>query len=246
MISWVASQGVSARILVTLLDVSESGYYSWRSRPPSMRSLRHSWLSQAILDIHQASGSTFGYRRIQRELGHRYGINVSHGTVEFLMDRAGIRGKAGRPHEQLRQRPIGVPSHRWVIDVQVFEAAKRHLYVAVILDTTSRRLVSWSTEGTADSTLAHRALDAAITQSVDANLSADAAHARILACSFTERAGLLGCAPLSGAKGDWYDHSVAERFWENIRGTLETRRPCPEPQDLRAGLLEIFKGFNAK
>ncbi|MFJ8113933.1 IS3 family transposase [Streptomyces sp. NPDC096132] len=233
-------------MLVTVLDVSESGYYSWRSRPPSMRSLRHGWLSRAILEIYRGSGSEFGYRRIQEELGHRYGINVSHGTVELLMDRAGIRGKVGRPHHQTRRHAIDVSSHRWVVDVQVCEAARGHLYAAVVLDTAVRRLVSWSTAGTADCALTRRALDAAITGGVDMGSSADVASARILACTFTERAGLLGCAPASGVRGDWYDHSVVETFWERIRRELEPPHLYAEPHALRTRLLEIFKDFNEK
>ncbi|WP_460066640.1 IS3 family transposase [Streptomyces sp. YKOK-I1] len=233
-------------MLVTVLGVSASGYYAWRSRPPSRRSLRHGWLSQAILEIHRDSGSEFGYRRIQEELGHRYGINVSHGTVEVLMDRAGIRGKAGRPHHQTRRHAVDVPSHRWVVDVQVCEAARGHLYAAVVLDAAVRRLVSWSTAATADRALTCRALDAAITGGADMGSSANAASARILACTFTERAGLLGCAPASGARGDWYDHSVVETFWEEIRHELRSRQVCAEPHTLRARLLAIFKDFNEK
>ncbi|GAB2924092.1 IS3 family transposase [Streptomyces heilongjiangensis] len=245
MISKVASQGVSTRRLVTVLDVSESGYYAWRSRPPSPRSVRHGWLSQAIVEIHRDSGARFGYRRIQEELGRRYGIDVSHGTVEFLMERAGIRGKAGRPQHRILPHPTDARSHRWVIDVQVCEAARGHLYVAVVLDTVVRGLVSWSTAARADSALSRHALEAAVTGGTEGS-SADTASARIVTCAFTERARLLGCAPPSAEKGNWYEHRVVEIFWERIRDELESRCRHAEPQAPKAELLSIFEDFSEK
>ncbi|MEU4154129.1 MULTISPECIES: IS3 family transposase [unclassified Streptomyces] len=82
--------------LVALLGVSESGYYAYRKRPPSPRALRHAWLTQLILTIHHESGASYGYRRIHQELHDRYGVTVSHGTVEHLMRQARIHGRTGR------------------------------------------------------------------------------------------------------------------------------------------------------
>ncbi|WP_189317232.1 IS3 family transposase [Streptomyces brasiliensis] len=81
------------RTATRVLGVTESGYFTWRSRRPSARSVRHAWLTQLITMIHTASGATYGYRRIHSELTRRYGIAVSHGTVELLMRRAGLKGR---------------------------------------------------------------------------------------------------------------------------------------------------------
>ncbi|WP_351237742.1 IS3 family transposase [Streptomyces sp. NPDC002133] len=75
--------------------MTESGYFTWRSRPASARSVRHSRLTEVITAIHSASHGTYGYRRIHDELTLRYGIAVSHGTVQLLMRRAGIQGLSG-------------------------------------------------------------------------------------------------------------------------------------------------------
>ncbi|MFD7441449.1 IS3 family transposase [Streptomyces sp. NPDC059909] len=83
------------RIATSVLGVTESGYFTWRSRPPSARSVRHSWLTEVITAIHAASHGTYGYRRIHEELTLTYGIGVSRGTVQLLMRRAGIQGAGG-------------------------------------------------------------------------------------------------------------------------------------------------------
>ncbi|MEU1529615.1 IS3 family transposase [Streptomyces fagopyri] len=106
----LAAQGFPARRLTGLLNVSESGFHAWRERPPSARRLRHVWLTRLILDIHRESGSAFGYRRIRQVLEHRFGIRVSHGTVELLMNQAGIRGRPGGHHERTGLTGHAVPS----------------------------------------------------------------------------------------------------------------------------------------
>ncbi|MFF9058896.1 IS3 family transposase [Streptomyces sp. NPDC101213] len=233
-------------MLITLLGVSESGYYSWRRRPPSIRSLRHVWLSRAILEIHRDSDATFGYRRVKEEIERRYGINVSRATVELLMHRAGIRGEAGRPHRRILRPPVEASGRRWIVDVQVCETVRGHLCAAVVLDTALRRPVGWSTAGTADGALVRRALDAAVARGAAMSPSADAGSTRMPTCSFTERAGSLGFAPASGETEDWYDHGVVEIFWKKVGGELGPPHLRPEPHALGAALLEIFQNFSEK
>ena len=78
-----------------VLGVSESGHYEWRGRAPSMRSVRHAWLTGQIQAVHVASRGTYGSRRVQAELTLGLGITVGHGAVEMLMRRAGIKGLPG-------------------------------------------------------------------------------------------------------------------------------------------------------
>ncbi|NKS72212.1 IS3 family transposase [Rhodococcus hoagii] len=87
-----------------LLDVSGSGYYDWRSRPPSQRAIRHAWLLDQIGAVHTASRGTYGCHRVHAELTVGLGISVGHNQVEMLMARAGIKGLPGtrraRPKHQ--------------------------------------------------------------------------------------------------------------------------------------------------
>jgi putative transposase len=67
-IAMMASEGLPVQLACRVLGVSESGYYDWRTRPPSARSLRHVWLTEQIQAVHQASFGTYGSRRVHAEL----------------------------------------------------------------------------------------------------------------------------------------------------------------------------------
>ncbi|MDF3298674.1 IS3 family transposase [Streptomyces tropicalis] len=218
MIARVVEQGFPARRVAALLNVSESGYYAWRERPVSDRDMRHVWLTRLIIDIHRQSGSAYGYRRIRQELDHRFGIRVSHGTVERLMRRAGIRGARGR----LRAAPGGVrraaPGAGWVLDTFACRTRDGDLCTAVVLDTAGRRLLGWSSAAAPDPGLLARALRTALNRhgDVPARTPGDPGFS----CAFTERAVRSGGAPPGAAVGDWYDHAVAEAFWEHVHRAL--------------------------
>ena len=77
--------------------MSVSGYYNWLNRPPSVRSVRHAWLSEIIGRIYADSRETYGAKRVHAELTLGRGIAVCRQTVEILMRRAGLRGVFGRP-----------------------------------------------------------------------------------------------------------------------------------------------------
>ena len=71
--------------------MSESGFYDWRTRAPSARSIRHALLADAIRKIHVASRGIHDFRRVHAELTLSRGLVVAHGTVELLMRRPGSR-----------------------------------------------------------------------------------------------------------------------------------------------------------
>ena len=79
----MAEQGLSIQIACRVLDVSESGFYDWRSRPPSARSIRHAWLTDQIRAVHAASRGIYGVRRVHAELVLGHGITVGHNAVEL-------------------------------------------------------------------------------------------------------------------------------------------------------------------
>jgi putative transposase len=238
--------GYPARGIIRLLGVSESGYYAWRERTPSARSLRHAWLTRIILDIYSSSGSTFGYRRVRHELGRRYGINVSHGTVELLMGQAGIRGRSGRLRDRAQPAAAEVSSRRWVVDVCACETPRGTLFAAVVLDTASHHLVSWSVGPRFSSLLIDRALDKAIDQEAAAVSIASTTAGNLVGCSFTERAHALRHAPASGTIGDRWDHAVVESFWEDMHRELADHNFSQDPKAFEEELLESFACFTRR
>jgi len=93
----MATERLPVKLACRVLKVSESGYYARRSRPPSVRSVRHAWLIDLIRQAHFASRGTYGIRRVHAELTLGQGVAVGHQAVELLMRRAGIHGISGRP-----------------------------------------------------------------------------------------------------------------------------------------------------
>ena len=106
MIESLTGQGINVRQACRVLGVSESGYYDWKDRPDPPRTLRRIWLAGEIVDVHKASGGTYGYMRVAAELRHGREIVVGHNTVGKIMSelggsrgcrRAGCRREHGSP-----------------------------------------------------------------------------------------------------------------------------------------------------
>ena len=84
----MAAEHIPVEVACRVLDVSTSGFYAWRSRPPSQRSVRHAWLTDLIVQVHQGSRGTYGALRVHAELRLGRGILVGHNAVALLMRRA--------------------------------------------------------------------------------------------------------------------------------------------------------------
>ena len=91
----IASEGLPVEVACRVLDVSCSGFYAWRDRPPSPRTVRHAWLTDVIREVHAASYGSYGAKRVYAELTLGRGIQVGHNAVAMLMQRAGIAGRNG-------------------------------------------------------------------------------------------------------------------------------------------------------
>jgi transposase InsO family protein len=91
------AEGIPVQVACRVLAVSVSGYYDRRSRSPSARAVRHAWLTDRILEVHQRARGTYGARRVHAELRLGQGVVVGHGAVAMLMRRAGLAGATGRP-----------------------------------------------------------------------------------------------------------------------------------------------------
>ena len=100
----MAGEGLPVQAATRVLNVTDSGYYAWRSHGPSARAVRHALVTETIRQVHLASRGTYGYRRVHAELTMGRGLVVGHGTVELLMARAGITGVTGAPKWR-RARP---------------------------------------------------------------------------------------------------------------------------------------------
>jgi putative transposase len=125
-----------------VLGVSESGFYAWRGRSPSERTIRHAWLTDLIRQIHVSSRGTYGARRVHAELVLGRGISVGHCQVELVMARAGLRSLPARRRWRAapdmpsvadlvdRNFAVAEPDALWITDISEHPTREGKLYSA--------------------------------------------------------------------------------------------------------------------
>ena len=140
------------------MQVSTSGYYAWRKRGPSKRAVEDAELEKEIVKIHDESHEIYGYRRIYKEL-LAAGKRASRRRVARLMRKLKRQGRQYRryvvttkPGKRLPEVPdllkrrftAEQPNKAWVSDITYIRTGQGWLYLAVVLDLFSRRVVGWS------------------------------------------------------------------------------------------------------
>jgi putative transposase len=163
-----------------VLEVSRSGYYAWRNRPESRTASRQAELTDRIREIHgRKHHANYGAPRIHRELLAQ-GNACNRKTVEKLMCQAGIRAKTCRrfrvqttdsrhglpiaPNRLARQFQPTARHQAWTMDITYIDTDEGWLYLAVVEDLFSRKIVGWATSERIDSELVAAALNMALQQ----------------------------------------------------------------------------------
>jgi putative transposase len=254
----MAGEGLPVEAATRVLDVTDSGYYAWRSRGPSARAVRHALVTETIRQVHLASRGTYGYRRVHAELTMGRGLVVGHGTVELLMARAGLKGAAGAPKWR-RARPDllatdlvdrrftreGV-NQLWVTDITEHQTREGKVYCAVVLDVCSRRVVGWSIDSSPTAALVTNALGMAIDTRrppVGAIIHSD--HGvQFGSWAFTTRAKQSGLVPSMGSIGDCYDNAVIESFWSRMQVELLDRQRWRTRLELANAMFDYLEIFH--
>ena len=147
------------RLMCRVLEVSPSGYYDWRSRPESARSVSNRQLLDDVRRIHAEHHRRYGSPRVHAAL-RAEGRTASRGRVERLMRRQGIRALAGRrfrpcttdsrhdlpiaPNLLKQQFSAAMPNTIWLADITYLPTGEGWLYLAVVLDLATRKIVGWS------------------------------------------------------------------------------------------------------
>jgi transposase InsO family protein len=228
------------RTLCRVLDVSPSGYYAWAQRPPSARATANVALRNAVRVVFAEHKGRYGSPRIHRELRAR-GHRVGRKRVMGLMRAERLRGRMARrfrtttdsthhwprPLDRVqRQFRPAAPNQLWVADVTYINTAEGWLYLAIVLDLFSRRVVGWALRTTLQTELVAAALHlalgrrrppAGLVHHSDQGVQyASAAYQQLLAAH--------GLVPSMSRRGDCWDNAVAESFFSTLKGELQTRR----------------------
>ena len=254
----IASEGLPIQTATRVLGVSESGFYEWRNRRPSTRSIRHAWLTDMIRQVHAASRGTYGAPRVHAELTMGYGIKVGHNTVEMLMRRAGLKGLPGsrRPRRRIitgdtaddlvdRNFARTGPDQLWVTDITEHRTREGKIYCAVVLDVFSRRIVGWSIDSSPTSSLVTSALGMAINNRNPKQTVIHSDHGtQYTSWAFTHRARQSGLVPSMGSVGDCFDNAVVESFWARMQVELLNRQRWRTRIELANAIFEYIEIFH--
>lgn len=245
------------RPLCRALSVSPSGYYAWVEREPSARAKADAELARKIHVIHEESRGTYGVPRVHAVLA-KENVFVGRKRVARLMRVAGLEGisrrrkykstrdKDARPAPDLVDRAFkaAAPNQLWVADITYVPTWAGFLYLAVVLDVFSRRIVGWAMDTHLRAELVIDALDMAVAQRRPATVI----HHSDQGCQYTSLAfGLrcreVGVKPSMGSVGDAYDNAMCESFFATLECELLARRRFHNQAEARMAVFDFIEGF---
>ncbi len=241
-----------------VLEVSPSGYYAWHSRSPSKRSMDDGVLQADIEAIHRRSRATYGVPRVHAEL-RAEGTCVSRKRVARLMRRAGLEGASrrkkawttqrdpdARPAPDLVERDFSSegPDRLWVADIPYIPTWSGFLYLAVVLDAWSRKIVGWAMATHLRTELVLDALNMALGQ----RRPDEVIHHSDQGCQYTSIAFGLRCQeagvrPSMGSVADCYDNAMCESFFATLECELLDQKPLRTQAEARMAVFDFIEGW---
>jgi putative transposase len=244
-------------MMCRVLGVSPSGYHAWTRRTPSRRAGEDAVLRDRIVAIHAAAHGTYGAPRIHAELAAE-GIHVGRKRVARLMRAEGLAGVSrrrfatttvrdgARPAPDLVDRTFTAdrPNALWVADITYVPTWAGFVYLAVVLDAFSRRIVGWSMATTLATKLVLDALDMALWQ----RRPKDVIHhsdqgSQYTSLAFGNRCREAGVRPSMGSVGDAYDNAMAESFFATLECELLERRRFKTHAEAKMAIFEFIESF---
>jgi len=246
------------RVMCRMLEVSASGYYAWEQREPSAREVANTKLLERIRTLHAKSRQTYGVPRMMVELSEA-GEVAGHNRVARLMREAGLvgasrrkgcwttrRNKDARPAPDLVERKFVADAldRLWVADITYVPTWTGFLYLAVVLDVFSRRIVGWAMANHLRTELILGALDMAL----DRRRPEDVIHHSDQGCQYTSiefgsRCREAGVRPSMGSVGDCFDNAMCESFFATLECELLAKHKFHTQADAVPVVFEFIEGW---
>lgn len=242
--------------MCTVLGVWPSGYYAARGRPASRRSQANQRLALHIRVAHRASRQTYGYRRIYHEL-RAQGMVVGRHRIARLMRQLELRVKARHPYKRTThanpQHPVATnrlqrdftasqPNQKWVVDITYIATGQGWLYVAVIMDLFSRKIVGWAMDARMKTDLVADALRMALQQR---RPQADLLHhsdrgSQYTSADYQRLLARHGIIVSMSRSGNCYDNAAMESFFATLKTECADHRFATR-QDARTALFDFIE-----
>jgi putative transposase len=250
-------------LLCRLLGVSRSGFYAWVKRAPCRRRLADEVLAEQIRGFHTASRCTYGAPRIHADL-RQAGVRIGRKRVARIMREHGLQGvhrrswrhatiadPAAVPAPDLLDRDFRAtaPNQKWVADVTYVPTVMGWLYLAIVLDVFSRRIIGWAMDTHRKTRLVCDAVAMAV-----ANRGGSVAgviHHSDRGGEYTSRdfeVALRGCGALAsmGSVADCFDNSMAEAFFATLETELfwaQRHRRFDTHRDAKLAIFDYIEVF---
>lgn len=242
------------------LRVSPGGYYAWRTRTPGERERRRTQLAERIGVIHDDSRGCYGSPRVHAQLKEE-GEQVAPKTVASIMREHGLRGKCPskrkpRTTDSAHAQPIAAnridrdftatgPDQKWVADITYIDTDEGWLYLALVLDVFSRRVVGWAAADHLRSELVEGALGMALTHRRPLPGAGLVHHSdrgsQYASASFQTLLDTHGIMCSMSRKGDCYDNAMMESFIGTLKTELD--EPLAGHASARRALFEYIEVF---
>ena len=240
------------------LEVSCSGFFAWLMRRPSDHACADALLAEQIAKIHRDSHGTYGAPRIHFELAAR-GVQVGRKRVARIMREKGLRGVSRRkwmtttvrdrcaevaPDLVNRNFAAGGPNQLWVADITYVPTWAGFLYVAVVLDAWSRRVVGWAFALHLRVELVLGALEMAVRRrQPQAVIHHSDRGSQYTAIAFGHRCRQAGVRPSMGSVGDAYDNAMCESFFATLECELIDRTTLHTPKEAELAVFQFIEGW---
>jgi transposase InsO family protein len=241
------------------LGVSRSGYYAWQCREPSKRQQDDAVLVKAIKKSHEESRGTYGSPRVLDDLKER-GFEVGRRRVARLMAEEGLTGTPPKPYKRTtdskhnhdiadnildREFSVETPDTAWATDITYVRTWEGWMYLAVVVDLFSRRIVGWATAAHMRTGLVLSALDMALGRRLPAPGMLHHSDRGSQYASHDYRDALrknnIVCS--MSRKGDCWDNAVVESFFGTLKKELIHRRPWATVKAAREAIVEYIEVF---
>ena len=242
-----------------VLRVSTSGFYAWQDRPESARAAANGELLERIRVLHAASDRTYGMPRIRADLEDE-GVVASRKRIARLMRHGKLRGVSRRrgyivtterdgkrrPAPDLVKRRFLVdgPNQLWVADMTYIPTWAGFIFLPMVLDVWSRRVVGWAIGERMTTDLVLDALNMALQQR-DAKgvIHHSDQGSQYTSVAFGQRCQSMGVRPSMGTVGDAYDNAMAESFFASLECELLDRRSFQTKTEARLAVFTWIEGW---
>jgi putative transposase len=247
----------AVRLMCRVLAVAPAGYYRWRAHGPSAHAIADAALLVRVREAFHGSDDTYGAPRIHRDLRDE-GVPVGKKRVASVMRRNGLVARARRAWVHTtdsahaypiaenvldRQFAIAEPDRVWVSDITYVPTRLGFLFLAVVIDLASRRVVGWAMREDMTAALALEALRTALAARRPApGLLHHSDRGVQYACgAYRQLLEANGLRASMSRKGNCWDNAVAESFFATLEWELIARRDWRNPDEARQDIFEYIE-----